>query len=154
MDDIIFASSNEQMYRDIEGVMRKKLEMSAMGELSYFLGLQVEQQKEGSFILQAKYVRDILKWFRMEDASTFDTPIQVNHKLSQDTKNDKCVDPSVYRAMIGSLMYLTASRPDIMFPICLCARFQCNAKEGSEANLQVLEGSAQTGALVSSCKWI
>ena len=74
-------------------------------------------------------MRDILKRFKMEEVSTYDTPIQVNHKLSPDTENDKCVDPYVHRAMIGSLMYLTASRPDIMFPVCLCARFQSNPKE-------------------------
>ncbi|MCO6420077.1 hypothetical protein JYK14_28585, partial [Siccirubricoccus sp. KC 17139] len=79
-------------------------------------------QKEGFFIHQTKYVNDVLKHFGMEDSAPFDTPLPVNHHLGATKAVDPEVDPTQYRAMIGSLMYLTASRPDIMFSVCLCAR--------------------------------
>ncbi|KAI3742653.1 hypothetical protein L1987_60345 [Smallanthus sonchifolius] len=103
-------------------------EMSAMGELSFFLGLQVNQKEDGFFIHQSKYVKDILSRFTMEDCTPYDTPIPVNHKLNSDP-DGKEVDCRLYRAMIGSLMYLTASRPDIMFAVCICSRFQAKPKD-------------------------
>ena len=129
VDDIIFGSFDMAMCNEFERVMKSKFEMSAMGELTFFLGLQVDQKKDGFFIHQTKYVHDILTRFKMEDCSTYHTPIPVNHKLSPDSENDEEVDPTQYRAFIGSLIYLTASRPDIMFAVCLCARFQANPKE-------------------------
>ncbi|KAI3813843.1 hypothetical protein L1987_18578 [Smallanthus sonchifolius] len=113
---------------DFESVMKSKFEMSAMGELSFFLGLQVNQKEDGFFIHQSKYVKDILSRFKMEDCTPYDTPIPVNHKLNYDP-DGKDVDCRLYRAMIGSLMYLTASRPDIMFVVCICSRFQAKPKE-------------------------
>ena len=77
VDDIIFGSSNVKLCKDFEGVMRQKFEMSAMGELNYFLGIQVEQKKDGMFIHQTKYVHDVLTRFKMNDCSSFDTPICV-----------------------------------------------------------------------------
>ncbi|KAI3742548.1 hypothetical protein L1987_60233 [Smallanthus sonchifolius] len=99
-----------------------------MGELSFFLGLQVNQKEDGFFIHQSKYVKDILSRFKMEDCTPYDTPIPVNHKFNSDPEG-KDVDCRLYRAMIGSLMYLTASRPDIMFAVCICSRFQAKPKE-------------------------
>ncbi|KAI3762783.1 hypothetical protein L1987_53224 [Smallanthus sonchifolius] len=94
--------------------MKSKFEMSNMGELSFFLGLQVSQRKDGIYLHQTKYVQDILLKYKMNDSSTFGTSIPVNHGLHPD-KAGKDVDCKLYRGMIGSLMYLTASRPDIMF---------------------------------------
>ncbi|KAI3827887.1 hypothetical protein L1987_01976 [Smallanthus sonchifolius] len=108
--------------------MKSKFEMLAMGELSFFLGLQVNQKEDGFFIHQSKYVKDILSRFKMEDCTPYDTPIPVNHKLNSDP-DGKELDCRLYRAMIGSLMYLTASRPDIMFVVCICSRFQAKPKE-------------------------
>ncbi|KAH9697094.1 hypothetical protein KPL71_023469 [Citrus sinensis] len=105
--------------------MSKEFEMSMMGELKYFLGLQIKQNEEGIFINQAKYVKDLLKRFGIDDSKTKNTPIT---KLDKDEKG-KEVDIKMYRGMIGSLLYLTASRPDIMFCVCLCARFQSCPKE-------------------------
>jgi hypothetical protein len=129
VDDIIFGASDENMCKDFESVMRSKFEMSVMGELNFFLGLQVDQLEDGFFIHQTKYVQDLLKRFNMEDSSKMDTPIPVSHGLSPDAPDDKPVDATLYRSMIGSLMYLTSSRPDIMFAVCLSARFQANPKE-------------------------
>ncbi|KAI3754763.1 hypothetical protein L1987_54553 [Smallanthus sonchifolius] len=128
VDDIIFVSTNEGLCKDFEGVMKSKFEMSAMGELLFFLGLQVNQKEDDFFIHQSKYVKDILSRFKMEDYTPYDTPIPVNHKLNSDPEG-KDVDCRLYRAMIGSLMYLTASRPDIMFTVCICSRFQAKPKE-------------------------
>ena len=102
--------------------------MSMMGELNYFLGLQVSQWKDGIFICQSKYIKDLLKKFGFEDASPAKTPMAITTKLDDD-KLGKGVDITHYRGMIGSLLYLTISRPHIIFSTCLCARFQANPKE-------------------------
>ena len=102
--------------------------MSMMGELNYFLGLQIKQRNDGTFIHQSKYVKDLLRRFNMQECSTAKTPMATATKLDAD-KQGKSVDQTSYRGMIGSLLYLTASRPDIMFSTCLCARFQADPKE-------------------------
>ena len=92
-----------------------------MGELSYFLGLQVKQNEEDTFICQTKYTGNLLKKFGMQDCSSASTHMATATKLEKDT--GKSVDITDYRGMIGSLLYLTASRPDIMYATCLCSRF-------------------------------
>jgi hypothetical protein len=108
--------------------MIQKFEMSMMGELKYFLGFQVKQLHEGTFINQTKYIQDILTKFGMKDAEPIKTPMGTNGHLDLDTR-DKSVDQKVYRSMIGSLLYFCASRPDIMLSVCMCARFQADPKE-------------------------
>jgi len=98
-----------------------------MGELSYFLGLQVKQNEEGTLINQSKYTRNLLKKFGMQDCSTTSTPMATATKLDKDTGSS--VDITNYRGMIGSLLYLTTSRPDIMYATYLCARFQAAPRE-------------------------
>ncbi|KAK2977314.1 hypothetical protein RJ640_014213 [Escallonia rubra] len=110
------------------GKQKKEFEMSMMGELTFFLGLQIKQSKDGIFINQAKYTKELLKRFDMEASNAFDTPMSSSLKIDKDEKG-KDVDIKRYRGMIGSLLYLTASRPDIMFSVCLCARFQACPKE-------------------------
>ncbi|KAI3795101.1 hypothetical protein L1987_37746 [Smallanthus sonchifolius] len=128
VDDIIFGSTNEGMCREFEKVMKSKFEMSNMGELSFFLGLQVSQRENGIYLHQTKYVQDILSKYKMSDSTTYGTPIPVNHGLHPD-RDGKDVDSRLDCGIIGSLMYLTASRPDIMFAVCLCSRFQSQPKE-------------------------
>ncbi|GJU00460.1 putative ribonuclease H-like domain-containing protein [Tanacetum coccineum] len=101
--------------------------MSSMRELTFFLGLQVEQEKDGIFISQDKYVGEILKKFRFTEVKTASTPMKTQKPLLKD-EDGKEVDVHMYRSMIGSLMYLTSSRPDIMFAVCACARYQVNPK--------------------------
>jgi hypothetical protein len=108
--------------------MIQKFEMSMMGELKYFLGFQVKQLQEGTFISQTKYIQDILTKFGMKDAKPIKTPMGTNGHLDLDT-GGKSVDQKVYRSVIGSLLYLCASRPDIMLSVCMCARFQADPKE-------------------------
>ncbi|GJS55117.1 hypothetical protein Tco_0628479 [Tanacetum coccineum] len=128
VDDIIFGSSNPKLCREFEALMHDKFKMSAMGELTFFLGLQVLQKNDGIFISQDKYVGDILKKFGYTDVRTAKTPMDKENPWGKDGPG-KDVDLHLYRSMIGSLMYLTASRPDIMFVVCVCARHQVTPKE-------------------------
>ncbi|GJW32731.1 putative ribonuclease H-like domain-containing protein [Tanacetum coccineum] len=112
---------------EFKGLMHKRFQMSSMGELTFFLGLQVQQKEDGIFISQDKYVAEILKKFDFATVKTTSTPIETNKALVKDEEAE-AVDVHLYRSMIGSLMYLTASRPDIMFAVCACARFQVTPK--------------------------
>jgi hypothetical protein len=102
--------------------MSKEFEMSMIGELQLFLGLQIKQAKEGTFVHQAKYPKDILKKFKMGDSKPLSTPMSTTTALDAEEEGEP-VDQKEYRSMIGSLLYLTATRPDIQFSLCLCAHF-------------------------------
>ncbi|GJS82286.1 retrovirus-related pol polyprotein from transposon TNT 1-94 [Tanacetum coccineum] len=126
-DDIIFGSTKKSLCTEFKKMMHKKFHMSSMGELTFFLGLQVTQKEDGVFISQDKYVTEILKKFSFTDVKTPSTPMETQKLLLKDEDGEK-VDVHLYRSMIGSLMYLTSSRPDIMFAVCACARYQVNPK--------------------------
>ncbi|GJY08401.1 putative ribonuclease H-like domain-containing protein [Tanacetum coccineum] len=127
VDDIIFGSTKKSLCVEFASLMHKKFQMSSLGELTFFLGLQVMQRDDGIFISQDKYVADILKKFDFVTMKTACTPIETHKALLKD-EEAKDVDVHLYRLMIGSLMYLTASRPNIMFIVCACARFQVTPK--------------------------
>ncbi|GJS62993.1 putative ribonuclease H-like domain-containing protein [Tanacetum coccineum] len=127
VDDIIFGSTKKSLCTEFEKMMHKKFQMSSMGELTFFLGLQVKQKEDGIFISQDKYVTEILKKFSFTDVKTASTPMETQKPLLKDADGED-VDEHLYRSMIGSLMYLTSLRPDIMFAVCACARFQVNPK--------------------------
>ncbi|GJS22931.1 putative ribonuclease H-like domain-containing protein [Tanacetum coccineum] len=127
VDDIIFGSTKSSMVKDFEELMQKEFKMSSMGELTFFLGLQVKQSNGGIFLSQDKYVKDILNKFDFRTIKPASTPIEAHKSLGKDEEGED-VDVHLYRSMIGCLMYLTASRPDIMFAVCLCARFQVTPK--------------------------
>nr|GFB87674.1 uncharacterized mitochondrial protein AtMg00810-like [Tanacetum cinerariifolium] len=119
VDDIIFGFTNQAWCDEFEVLMKGEFEMSAMGELTFFLGLQVKQLPDGIFISQDKYIKDMLKKFDMESVRTATTPYEVPKPKLKDEPDD-AVNVHLYRSMIGSLMYLTASRPDIMFASTIC----------------------------------
>ncbi|GJY33546.1 retrovirus-related pol polyprotein from transposon TNT 1-94 [Tanacetum coccineum] len=123
VDDIIFGSTCQDMCDEFAKIMHDEFEMSMMGELNFFLGLQIKQMEDGIFFNQSKYIKEMLKKFGLEDSKPMKTPMSFDTKLTKD-EECKSVDSTKYRGMIGSLLYLTASRPDIMFSVCLCARFQ------------------------------
>ncbi|GJV20470.1 putative ribonuclease H-like domain-containing protein [Tanacetum coccineum] len=127
VDDIIFGSTNKELCTGFEKLMKDKFQMSSIGELTFFLGLQVQQKDDGIFISQDKYVAGILKKFNYTDVKSASTLVDLEKPLVKDGDVDD-VDVHLYRSMIGSLMYLTASRPDIMFVVCACARFQVTPK--------------------------
>jgi hypothetical protein len=93
--------------------MHNEFEMSLLGELSFFLGLQICQRNQGIFISQTKYIREMLKRFGMEDCKPVTTPMQTSCKLRKDD-DSKSIDQRKYRSMIGSLLYVKTSRPDVM----------------------------------------
>ena len=119
-----------------------------MGEFNFFLRLQIKQLKKGIFINQAKFVRDLLKRFNMEEAKKMKTPMSSSIKLNKDEKG-KPIDFTMYRGIIGSLLYLTASRPDIMYSVYLCARFHSYPKESHlsaiKRILKYLKGTMDIG---------
>ncbi|GJU69270.1 putative ribonuclease H-like domain-containing protein [Tanacetum coccineum] len=132
VDDIIFGSTKKSLCTEFEKMMHKKFQkedgiFGSMGELIFFLGLQVKQKEDGIFISQDKYVTEILKKFGFSDVKTASTPMETHKPLLKDADGED-VDEHLYRSMIGSLMYLTSLRPDIMFAVCACARFQVNPK--------------------------
>ena len=102
--------------------MKKEFEMSMVGELTFFLGLQVKQKKEGIFVLQEKYARNIVKKFGLDSKKHASTPMSSSTKLNVDSSGVE-VSPTLYRSTIGSLLYLIASRPDIAFSVGVCARY-------------------------------
>nr|GEV54844.1 hypothetical protein [Tanacetum cinerariifolium] len=131
VDDIIFGSTNQACCDEFKVLMKGEFEMSAMGELTFFLGLQVKQLPDRIFISQDKYVKDMLKKFDMESVRTATTSYEVPKPKSK-AEPDDAVNVYMYRSMIGSLMYLTASRPDIMFVVSACSRHQLEAYSDSD----------------------
>ena len=135
VDDIIFGSNEEDMSQNFTLVMQKEFEMSMLGELTYFLGLQVQQNQDGIFLLQTKYLKQILKKYGMEDLKPVCTPMVIGCSLSANNESVVVHQPT-YRSMIGSLLYLTGTRPDIMHAVGIVGRLQANPKE---AHLQAVK---------------
>nr|GFA83295.1 uncharacterized mitochondrial protein AtMg00810-like [Tanacetum cinerariifolium] len=111
----------------LKKLMKDKFQMSSMRELTFFLGLQVKQKDDGIFISQDKYVAEILRKFGFIDVKSASTPIETEKPLLKD-HDGEVMDVHICRSMIGSLMYLTSSRLDIMFAVYACARFQVTPK--------------------------
>ena len=128
VDDIIFGTINETSCKEFSSSMQKEFEMSMMGELNFFLGLQVRKMKHETFLCQTKNCIKLIKKFCMEKCKEATTPMTTSTYHDLDEKG-KSVDESRYRGMIGSFLYLTASRLDIMFSVCLCSRYQANPKD-------------------------
>ncbi|GJR18783.1 retrovirus-related pol polyprotein from transposon TNT 1-94 [Tanacetum coccineum] len=127
VDDIIFGSTNPKLSKRFEKLMHNKFDMSMMGELKFFLGIQIHQSPRGIFINQAKYAQEILKKHGMTSCDSIGTPMATKH-LDADLSGTP-VDQTKYRSMVGALMYLTASRPDIVHATCYCARYQAKPTE-------------------------
>jgi hypothetical protein len=127
VDDIAFGGSSNSLVARFTEDMCREFEMSMMGELQFFLGLQIKQSKEGTFVHQAKYTKDIVRKFKMEDSKAMATLMSTTTGLDADEEGEH-VDQKEYRSMIWSLLYLMATRPDIPFSVCLCARFQASPR--------------------------
>nr|GEZ30432.1 uncharacterized mitochondrial protein AtMg00810-like [Tanacetum cinerariifolium] len=127
-DDIIFGSTNLKYCTKFSELMVKRFKISMIGEMKFFLGLQVNQFSNGIFINQSKYILDILKRFGIENCDTVPTPMVEQAKFKLYLVG-KPVDHTDYRSMIGSLIYVTSNRPDIMFATYMCARYQANPNE-------------------------
>ena len=128
VDDIIFGSNEEAMSQSFALVMQEEFEMSLLGELTYFLGLQIQQNEGGIFLSQTKYLKQILKKYGMEDAKPVCTAMVTGCSLSENDESVAVHQP-IYRSMVGSLLYLKGTRPDIMHAMGIVGRFQANPKE-------------------------
>jgi hypothetical protein len=125
--DIVFGGSSNSLVARFAEDMSKEFEMSMMGEWQFFLGLRIRQSKEGTFVLQAKYTKDIVRKFKMEDSKAMATPMSTTTTLYADEEGVH-VDQKEYRSMIGSLLYLTATTPDIQLSVFLCACFEASPR--------------------------
>ncbi|XP_050253631.1 uncharacterized mitochondrial protein AtMg00810-like [Quercus robur] len=132
VDDIVFGATTNARAIEFFEEMKKEFEMSMVGELTFFLGLQLKQQlkqkKEGIFISQEKYARNLVKKFGLDSKKHASTPMSLSTKLNLDPSGEE-VSPTLYRSIIGSLLYLTASRSNIAFSMGVCARYQAAPKE-------------------------
>lgn len=128
VDDIIFGGTDEALGADFAKLMGSEFEMSMMGELNFFLGLQIIQTLADIFIHQQKYIKELLEKFGMLNTKPSDTPMATTTKLDRDERGIN-IGATKYSGMIGSLLYLTASKPDIVFSVGVCARFQATPKK-------------------------
>jgi hypothetical protein len=128
VDDIIFGCTNKSFCDEFSKIMTDGFEMPMIGELNFFLGFQIKQLEDDTFIRQTKYTHDLLKKFGMNKAKPIKTHMGTNGHLDLDM-DGKSIDQKVYRSMVGSFLYLCASCPDIMLSVCMCARFQAAPKE-------------------------
>jgi hypothetical protein len=137
VDDIIFRSTNQDFYEEFGKMIANEFEMSMIEESSYFLGLQIKQLKNGNFMSQDKYTKDMLKKFGMNEEKPISTPMGTNDNLDNDASGNM-VDQKLYHSMIGSLLYVTASKPDVMFNACMCARFQASPRESHLKAIKII----------------
>jgi hypothetical protein len=140
MDDIIFCGSSHSLVSSFQEMMENEFQMSMMGELTFFLGIQVKQTKQGTFIHQAKYTKDLMKEFNIVELKPMSTPMSTETALDLD-ENGEPIDQREYRSLIDSLLYLTATRSDIQFAMRLCVLVfpMLFTSNNSSANLQVPE---------------
>ncbi|GJV08710.1 retrovirus-related pol polyprotein from transposon TNT 1-94, partial [Tanacetum coccineum] len=123
VDDIIFASTNTALCNEFANLMTTNFKMSMMRQMSFFLRLQISQSPRGIFLNQSKYAFEIIKKYGLLTSDSVDTPMVEKNKLDEDLQGTP-VDATLYRGMIGSLIYLTSSRPDLIYAVCLCAWYQ------------------------------
>ena len=122
VDDLIFTGNNPKMFEDFKKAMTREFEMTDIGLMSYYLGIEVKQMEEGIFISQEGYAREVLKKFGMENCKQIDTPVNCGTKLSK-FEEGELVDATLFKSLVGSLRYLTCTRPDILFGVGLVSRY-------------------------------
>ncbi|GJX83087.1 retrovirus-related pol polyprotein from transposon TNT 1-94 [Tanacetum coccineum] len=144
IDDIIFSSTDPKACDIFSNETSLKFQMSMMGYMSFFLGLQVSQSPEGIFINQSKFALKILKKFGMDSCDPVDTPMVDRLKLDEDPLGIP-VDQTRFRSMVGSLMYLTASRPDLVFVVCMCASWSSKKQKSTHISTTKAEYIAMSG---------
>jgi len=150
VDDVIFTGNDDHLIEKFKSVMKEEFEMTDMGLLRYFLGIEVDQNENGIFISQARYINQVLGRFNMQECKAAITPTVMGLKPSRED-NTKDFDPSLYKSVVGSLMYLTATRPDIMFAVSLISRFMERPKEAhwqvAKRILRYVKGTKRFGIL-------
>ncbi|CAM8885291.1 unnamed protein product [Rhodiola kirilowii] len=148
VDDLIFTGNNPSLCDEFKSFMEKKFDMTDLGRMHYFLGVEVQQTTKGIFLSQKKYASEVIARFGMEGCNPVSNPMVPGTKFSKDDEGE-AVDPSLYKQLIGCLMYLTTTRPDIMFPVCYLSRFMSCPKEahltGAKRVLRYIKGSTKLG---------
>ena len=148
VDDLIYTGDDEIMMCEFKDSMMKEFDMSDLGKMKYFLGIEVVQSGEGIFISQKKYVLEVLKRFGMEHSNSVQNPIIPGFKISTD-ENGVGVDSSLYKQLVGSMMYITMTKPDIMYPVSLISRYMSKPTElhflAAKRVLRYLQGTPNFG---------
>jgi hypothetical protein len=135
VDDIIFGGSSHTLVSRFQEIMECEFQMSMMGEVTFFLGIQLKQTKHGTLVHQAKYTKDLMKKFNMAELKPVSIPMSSAASLGPD-EDGEAVDQREYRSMIGSLLYLTVTRPDIQFAMGLYTRFQSFPRSSHQTAVQ------------------
>jgi hypothetical protein len=135
VDNIIFGDSSHTLVSRFQEMMESEFQMSMMGELTFFLGIQMKQTKRGTFVHQTKYTKDLMKKFNIAELKPVSTLMSSAASLDPD-KDGEAVDQREYMSMIGSLLYLTTTRSDIQFVVGLCARFQSSPRSSHRTVVQ------------------
>lgn len=150
VNDIIFGSTNAILCKEFSKTMQAGFEMSVMGELMFFLEIQINQSKYGVYVHQSKYTKELLKKFKLEDFKVMNTHMHLTCNLNKEEESSK-VCHKLYRGMIGSLLYLTISRSYILFDVCMYVRFQSGLRETHLTDVKrifrYLEGTTNLGLL-------
>ena len=147
MDDLLVTGSNEKLIKVFKEQMMATFEMTDLGEMAFFLGMEIQQSKNEFFIGQEKYAKEVLRKFKMEECKPVDTPLAQNEKLCPE--GAEMVDEGFYQSLIGCLVYLTTIRPDIMHYVSLLSRFMHYAKKvfpiAAKRVLRYLKGKLDLG---------
>ena len=155
VDDLIFTINNSKMIAEFREAMVKCFDMTDLGLMSYFLGIEVIQQDDGIFISQKKYAADVLKKFKMENSKSISIPVEEKLKLKKDS-DEKRIDSTYYKSLIGSLIYLIATIPDIVFGVGLLSRFMEEPHacplQGAKRILRYIKGTLTEGIFYANTK--
>jgi hypothetical protein len=135
VDDIIFGGSSHSLVSSFQEMMESEFQISMIGELIFFLGIQVKQIKQGTFVHQAKYTKDLMKKFNLAELKPVSTSMSTTTLLGPD-EDGEAVDQRAYRSMIDTLLYLTVTWPSIQFIMRLCARFQASPRSSHRMTVQ------------------
>ncbi|XP_070682343.1 uncharacterized mitochondrial protein AtMg00810-like [Malus domestica] len=153
VDDLIFTGSNPSMYEEFKRVMTKEFEMTDIGLMAYYLGIEVKQNEEGIFISQESYTKKILKKFKMDNCKPISTPVECGVKLTKHDEGES-VDPIFFKSLVKSLRYLTCTRPNILYTVRLVSRYMENPitthLKTAKRILRYLKGSINFGLFYSS----
>ncbi|KZV54961.1 hypothetical protein F511_37851 [Dorcoceras hygrometricum] len=153
VDDLIYTGNDRSLSEYFKTSMMTEFEMSDLGKMHYFLGLEVAQSTAGIFISQKKYVHDILSKFQMQECNSVSTPSDCSMKLNKDLGGHK-VDDTLYKQIVGSLMYLTATRPDIMHVVSMVSRYMDSPTEihllAAKRIFRYLQGTKEHGLFYKS----
>jgi len=148
VDDLIFTGNDSAMFDDFRKSMMDEFEMSDLGKMHYFLSLEIVQSNAGIFVSQKKYVQELLDRFKMQKCNPANTPSEFVLKLYKDEEGEK-VDNTLFKQITGSLMYLTATRPDIMYSVSLISRYMESPTEmhllAAKRILRYLQGTKDFG---------